>query len=72
MCWREESILKSENLLAVYAKARSMVNVYTNKTRDTPGDFIISVVVIVLGDEPFASPLGVFLSVCEGAMISLS
>lgn len=48
-----------------------MVNVYTNMTRDTPGDFIISVVVIVLGDEPFASPFGVFLSVCNGTMMSL-
>lgn len=64
--------MKSENLLAVYAKARSMVDVYTNRTRDTPGDFIISVVVIALGDEPFASPLGVFLSVCEGTIISLA
>lgn len=58
------------NLLAVYANARSIVNVYTNKTCDTPGAFMISVVVNVLGGDPFASPLGVFLSVYHETMFS--
>lgn len=46
--------LDRANLLAVYAKARSMVNVYIDKTRETPGAFMISVVVIVLGADPSA------------------